>query len=138
MACSALAPSASPDVARTSSWDAANEVNPEAPRYVATGALSMREWPMSITLSGLIFLLIIAAICGAIGRAIAGQVRGGLIVSIVLGFVGALLGSWIARQLGLPEPLVLRVAGESFPVVWSIVGAALFVALIHLISRRWR
>jgi len=91
---------------------------------------------MTITLYGLIFLLIIAAICGAIGRAIAGEVRGGLLVSIVLGFVGALLGPWIAAQLKLPEPFVLRAAGESFPVLWSIIGAALFVALIHLISRR--
>lgn len=91
---------------------------------------------MSITLAGLIFLIVIAAVCGAVGRAIAGDVRGGLIVSIVLGLVGAFLGSWIARQMKLPEPFVLRVAGESFPVLWSIIGAALFVGLIHMISRR--
>lgn len=93
---------------------------------------------MNITLTGLIFLVVIAAVCGAIGRAIAGDVRGGLVVSIVLGFVGALLGPWVARQMKLPEPLTLRVAGESFPVLWSIIGAALFVALIHLVSRRRR
>jgi hypothetical protein len=28
------------------------------------------------------------------------------------------------------------VGGESFPIVWSIIGAALFVALLHLVSRR--
>ena len=91
---------------------------------------------MTMTLTGLLFLLVIAAICGAIGRAIAGEVRGGLLVSIALGFVGALLGPWLAGMLKLPEPFMLRVAGESFPVLWSIIGAALFVALIHLISRR--
>ena len=37
---------------------------------------------MTITLPGLILLVVIAAVCGAIGRAIAGDVRGGLIVSI--------------------------------------------------------
>ena len=47
---------------------------------------------MTITLPGLIFLLVIAALCGAVGRAIAGEIRGGLIVSIAVGFVGALLG----------------------------------------------
>jgi uncharacterized membrane protein YeaQ/YmgE (transglycosylase-associated protein family) len=36
----------------------------------------------------------------------------------------------------LSEPFMLHIAGQSFPVVWSIIGAALFVALIHLISRR--
>ena len=91
---------------------------------------------MTMTLTGLLFLLVIAAICGAIGRAIAGEVRGGLLVSIALGFVGALLGPWLAGMLKLPEPFMLRVAGESFPVLWSIIGAALFVAFIHLISRR--
>jgi len=91
---------------------------------------------MTITLPGLILLLIIAAICGAVGRAIAGEIRGGLIVSIALGFIGALLGPWLAHQLKLAEPLMLHFSGQSFPVLWSIIGAALFVALIHLVSRR--
>lgn len=91
---------------------------------------------MTITLAGLVFLLLIAAVCGAVGRAIAGEIRGGLIVSIAVGFVGALLGPWVAGQMKLSEPFMLHVAGQSFPVLWSIIGAALFVALIHLISRR--
>ena len=36
----------------------------------------------------------------------------------------------------MPELFALSVAGMHFPVVWSIVGAALFVAVINLIS--WR
>jgi len=91
---------------------------------------------MTITLPGLIFLLLIAAICGAVGRAIAGEIRGGLVVSIAVGFVGALLGPWLAAQMKLSEPFMLHISGQSFPVVWSIIGAALFVAVIHLISRR--
>jgi uncharacterized membrane protein YeaQ/YmgE (transglycosylase-associated protein family) len=91
---------------------------------------------MTITLPGLIFLLIVAAVCGAVGRALAGGIRGGLVVSIAVGFVGALLGPWLAAQMGLAEPFMLQVAGESFPVLWSIIGGALFVAIIHLVSRR--
>lgn len=91
---------------------------------------------MTMSLTTLLILLVIAAVCGAIGQAIAGSVRGGLIVSIVLGFIGALLGPWIAKQAGLPEPFMISVGGESFPVLWSIIGATVFVALIHLISRR--
>ncbi len=93
---------------------------------------------MTLTLPGLIVLLVIAAICGGVGRALAGGAPGGLIVSTALGFIGALLGPWVARQLHLSEPLVLHVSGQSFPIVWSIIGAALFVALLHLMSgRRW-
>jgi uncharacterized membrane protein YeaQ/YmgE (transglycosylase-associated protein family) len=91
---------------------------------------------MTLTVSGLVILLIIAAICGAIGRSIAGGRRHGLLMAIALGFIGALLGGWIGRQLHLPEPLMLTVSGERFPILWSIIGAALFVALIHLISGR--
>ena len=94
---------------------------------------------MTFTLPGLIVLIVIAAICGAVGKALGGGARGGLIVSIALGFIGALVGPWVAQQLHLAEPLVLHVSGRPFPIVWSIIGAALFVALLHLISgRRWR
>ncbi len=92
---------------------------------------------MTISLPALLILLVIAAVCGALGKAIAGDVRGGLLVSIVLGFVGALLGPWVAGKLQLPEPFMVVVGGHPFPVLWSIIGAALFVALIHLFSRRW-
>ena len=93
---------------------------------------------MTVTLPGLLILIVIAAVCGAVGKALGGGARGGLIVSIVLGFIGAIFGPWVAHQFHLSEPLVLHVGGESFPIVWSIIGAALFVALLHLLSgRRW-
>jgi uncharacterized membrane protein YeaQ/YmgE (transglycosylase-associated protein family) len=91
---------------------------------------------MTMSLTSLLVLLVIAAVCGALGKAIAGSARGGLIVSIVLGFIGALVGPWVARALKLSEPLMVNIGGQPFPVLWSIIGAALFVAFIHLISRR--
>lgn len=90
---------------------------------------------MTFTIVGLILYVLIAAICGAIGRAIVGETRGGLIVSIAVGFIGAMFGPWIAHQAGLPEPFTVHIGGESFPILWSIVGSALFVAIISLISR---
>jgi uncharacterized membrane protein YeaQ/YmgE (transglycosylase-associated protein family) len=92
---------------------------------------------MNMSITSLILLVIIAAICGAIGKAIAGSSRGGLIVSTALGFVGALLGPWVAVKLGLPEPFMVNIGGHPFPILWSIIGAAIFVAIIHLFSRRW-
>ena len=91
---------------------------------------------MTMSLTSLLLWLLIAAVCGAIGKTIAGGVPGGLIVSIALGFIGALLGPWVARSLNLSEPFMVTVGGQPFPVLWSIIGAALFVALIHLFSRR--
>lgn len=91
---------------------------------------------MTFTLPGLILFIVIAIVCGAIGKAIGGGVRGGLLVSAALGFIGAILGPWVAHKLKLPEPFMIQISGHSFPILWSIIGAALFVAIIHLISRR--
>ncbi|HEY8185793.1 MAG TPA: GlsB/YeaQ/YmgE family stress response membrane protein [Pyrinomonadaceae bacterium] len=88
-----------------------------------------------MTLLDLIVLLIIAGICGAIGQAITGFSRGGCLVSIAIGFIGALLGMWLARLLGLPELFPIRIGTTSFPIIWSIIGSAVFVAIISLISR---
>jgi uncharacterized membrane protein YeaQ/YmgE (transglycosylase-associated protein family) len=83
----------------------------------------------------LLIYLVIAAVAGGIGRAIAGGTRGGCIVSIVLGFIGALLGSWIARKAKLPEPFMIRLGdGPAFPFLWSVIGAALFVAVVVALS----
>jgi len=91
-----------------------------------------------MTLIDLLLLLLVAGVCGAIGQAIGGFTRGGCLVSIALGFVGALIGMWLARQMQMPELWSLQVGGQRFPVIWSIIGSALFVAVIGLISRSRR
>ncbi|HSM07921.1 MAG TPA: GlsB/YeaQ/YmgE family stress response membrane protein [Gemmatimonadota bacterium] len=88
-----------------------------------------------MTLVDLLLLLLVAGIIGSIGQAIAGFERGGCLVSIGVGFIGALLGAWLGRQLGAGDLFVLEVGGTSFPVVWSIIGATVFVAIISLIAR---
>jgi uncharacterized membrane protein YeaQ/YmgE (transglycosylase-associated protein family) len=88
---------------------------------------------MEMSLTHFIVLLIVAGICGSIGEAIAGYSHGGCLVSIALGFIGALLGVWLRNLLHLPEIFSIRIGGESFPIIWSIIGAAIFVAIISLI-----
>jgi uncharacterized membrane protein YeaQ/YmgE (transglycosylase-associated protein family) len=88
-----------------------------------------------MTLFDLILLLIVAGVCGSVGRAISGYSHGGCLVSIALGFIGALIGMWVARAMNLPELLPVNIGGTHFPIIWSIIGAALFVAVISLISR---
>jgi len=91
-----------------------------------------------MTITELIILLIVAGLCGSIGRAISGYSHGGCLVSIALGFIGALIGMWLARVTHLPELFIVPIGATRFPIVWSIIGAALFVAVISLISRRGR
>ena len=89
-----------------------------------------------MTVLDLILLLIVAGVCGALGQAISGYSRGGCLVSIALGFIGALLGLWLARKMGLSELYAVQIGTTHFPVIWSIIGSALFVAVISLLTRR--
>ena len=88
---------------------------------------------MSIT--SLIILLIIAGICGAIGKSISGYSLGGCIVSIVVGFIGAIIGQWISNKFHLPEFFVVNVGGKDFPIVWAIIGSTIFSIIVGLLTR---
>ncbi len=96
-----------------------------------------------MTVLEFVVYLIIAGLCGAIARAIAGGTAGGFIVSVLLGFLGAFVGTWLAHMFHLPEVLAVIIGGRPFPIVWSIIGGSVLVALSHLLMRpayvgRWQ
>jgi uncharacterized membrane protein YeaQ/YmgE (transglycosylase-associated protein family) len=88
-----------------------------------------------MTLTELLILLIIAAVCGGIGQSLAGFNLGGCLVSIVVGFIGAYIGMWLSAKFGLPELLTIKIGGKTFPIIWSVVGSALFTLIVALIRR---
>ena len=83
----------------------------------------------------ILILVVVAGVCGALGRAIVGSPQGGILVAIALGFIGALIGMWLSRKLELPEVVALDIGSTRFPIVWSIAGSAIFVGIISLLSR---
>jgi uncharacterized membrane protein YeaQ/YmgE (transglycosylase-associated protein family) len=81
-----------------------------------------------MNLVGLLVLLIVAAVVGAIGEMIAGgKVPGGWIGSILVGLVGAWLGGLLLHW----GPVI-----GGIQIIPAIIGAALFVFLIRLVSGR--
>lgn len=88
-----------------------------------------------MSLLGLLLLLLIAAICGSVGQSLAGYNLGGCLVSIVVGFIGAYLGVWLAGELGLPEIFQISIEGRPFPIIWAVIGSALFTLVVALIRR---
>jgi uncharacterized membrane protein YeaQ/YmgE (transglycosylase-associated protein family) len=81
-----------------------------------------------VDLLGFLILLVVAAVVGALGEMIAGgKVPGGWLGSIIAGLVGAWLGGMLIR-IG---PLI-----GGIDVISAIIGAALFVFLIRLVSGR--
>ena len=88
-----------------------------------------------MTLTEFFILLIIAAICGSVGQALAGYDLGGCLVSIVVGFIGAYIGMWLSAKFGLPELFAIKVGGKTFPIVWSVVGSAVLTFIVALIRK---
>jgi len=86
-----------------------------------------------MTLLGFLVLLLIAAVCGAIGQALAGYDLGGCFVSIVVGFIGAYIGLWLAGKFDLPRIFEINIGGKLFPVVWAIIGSAIFTLIMALL-----
>lgn len=78
--------------------------------------------------------LIIAGIAGSIARSLSGFSRGGCIISIIVGFIGAMIGSWLSRELQLPDPFILHIRGNSYSLLWTIIGAVIFTAALSLIT----
>lgn len=88
-----------------------------------------------MSLTEILILLLIAAVCGGIGQALAGYNVGGCLVSIVVGFIGAYIGMWMAGKFGLPEIFAINVGGKTFPIIWAIVGSAVLTLIIALLRR---
>lgn len=88
-----------------------------------------------MTIIGFLILLLIAAICGGIGQSLAGYDLGGCLVSIVVGFIGAYIGLWVAGKMRLPDFFTINIEGEPFPIIWAIIGSAIFTFIVALLRR---
>ena len=78
-----------------------------------------------------IWMLIIGLIAGAIAKMIMpGKDPGGIIITMLLGVVGAFLGGFLFRQLGLGD-------GEGLSyLIGAIIGSLILLALYRLFTRR--
>jgi len=59
-----------------------------------------------------------------------GRDPGGFIVTILLGIVGAAVGGWLGRALGLYEP------NQSAGFFMALIGAIILLAIYRMVVRR--
>ncbi len=88
-----------------------------------------------MTIVDFLLLLLVGAICGAIAEMIVGFSPGGFLASVAIGFLGALIGTWLARQLGLPSVLAVSIGGYTIEILWAILGAIVLLLVISLFRR---
>ncbi len=82
-----------------------------------------------------LFLLIVASILGSIGAALAGRRGDGCLISVAIGFIGALLGRGMSNLFDVRDPLTITIRDTALPLMWTIAGSALFVAVITFLTR---
>jgi uncharacterized membrane protein YeaQ/YmgE (transglycosylase-associated protein family) len=85
------------------------------------------EMTMFSILGWIVFGLIVGALAKLV---MPGRDPGGIIVTIVLGIVGALLGGWLGRAIGLYGP------GEAAGFVMALIGALILLGLYRLLVAR--
>ena len=94
-----------------------------------------------MSLLNLLILLVIVGICGAIAETIVGFSPGGFVVSIIIGVIGAYLGTVIATALGLPPFFSIQIGEQRVELVWAVLGSILLLLVISFFrsaSRRRR
>jgi uncharacterized membrane protein YeaQ/YmgE (transglycosylase-associated protein family) len=82
---------------------------------------------------GIIGWIVFGLVVGAIAKLVMpGKDPGGFIVTILLGIVGAVLGGWIGRTMGMYGP------NEPAGFVMALIGAIVVLALYRMTMGRGR
>jgi uncharacterized membrane protein YeaQ/YmgE (transglycosylase-associated protein family) len=79
---------------------------------------------------------VVAVVCAMLGLSTSKYSRGGCIVYMAFAFIGAFLGTWVSRTLGFDKVPDLTIGSSNFPIIWSLVGSVLLVAVIGLLVRQ--
>lgn len=82
-----------------------------------------------------VLLLAIAGVCGFLATKLMGARRINIILMIILGFIGAALGQWVAGFYNLPLFLPVEIGTRTFPVVWALVGSVAIVGIVAAIQQ---
>jgi uncharacterized membrane protein YeaQ/YmgE (transglycosylase-associated protein family) len=88
-------------------------------------------------ITALIFWIIVGLIAGALAKLIMpGDDPGGIIVTIIIGIVGAVLGGFILSLLGIGGGA--SSGGFIFNIIAGIIGAVILLAIYRALAPRLR
>jgi uncharacterized membrane protein YeaQ/YmgE (transglycosylase-associated protein family) len=83
-------------------------------------------------LTALLFWIIVGLIAGALAKVIMpGDDPGGIIVTIIIGIVGAVIGGFILRALNIGGN-----GGFLWSIVAGVIGAVILLAIYRLVANR--
>jgi uncharacterized membrane protein YeaQ/YmgE (transglycosylase-associated protein family) len=73
--------------------------------------------------------LVVGLVAGVLAALLVGGV--GLVGDIIVGIVGAFVGGWIFRQLGVTSPF----SGLGGTIFTAFIGAVVLLVILHLLFR---
>jgi uncharacterized membrane protein YeaQ/YmgE (transglycosylase-associated protein family) len=83
-------------------------------------------------ITALLFWIIVGLIAGALAKLIMpGDDPGGIVVTIIIGIVGAILGGWLLSLLGIGGGA--GSGGWIFSIVAGIIGAVILLAIYRAV-----
>ena len=88
-----------------------------------------------MSILGFLLLLLLGGVIGAVAGMLIGYSPGGFLASIVVGLLGAVLGSWIAGAVGLPTIFAVNIEGKGIDIVWAIIGSVVLLFILGVLRR---
>ena len=86
-------------------------------------------------ITALIFWVIVGLIAGALAKFIMpGDDPGGIIVTIIIGILGAVLGGWILHLIGIGGGAAS--GGFIFSIIAGVIGALILLAIYRVVANR--
>lgn len=93
-----------------------------------------------MNLLSLLILLTITGICGAVAEFIVGYKPGGggLVISIIVGVIGAFFGTWLATLFSadLASFGAVTVGNKSISLLWTLLGSLIVLFVLSLLRGR--
>ena len=80
-------------------------------------------------------IALVALVCGTLAQITSAYSRGGWIVNLGVAFAGALAGVIVARYLHAPSIYDVSYRTINFPIIYSVVGAALLLAALNFLVK---
>jgi uncharacterized membrane protein YeaQ/YmgE (transglycosylase-associated protein family) len=83
----------------------------------------------------LLLVILVAIVCGTLAQLTSKYSRGGWIVHLGIGFLGALAGTVAARTFNVPKIYNIKIRTVDFPIIYAIIGSVFLLAAIGFFIR---
>ncbi len=86
-------------------------------------------------ITAVIFWIIVGLIAGALAKFVMpGDDPGGIVVTMIIGIVGAILGGWLLSLIGIGGGA--GTGGFIFSIIAGFIGAVILLAIYRMVANR--